>query len=283
MAFNAINVLPTAALKMNYAELPPSKPLAGLIKRFWSLEYDSAFVAQPETVLPDGCPEIVFNLSDRFLHVTGDGDELQPSTVFSGQLSRNITIRPTGRVRLFGVRFQPAGAGPFGIAMSELTDQVVELQLVLGNDAGALEERINLAFDFDDRVRIFESWIRSRLANEIRDDIAIVAAEMILRSGGTMSLRALRNSLGISERRLERRFMKDVGCSPKMLARISRFQNVVRNIQSADKPDFADIALSSGYYDQSHMIREFSEFSGETPLGYLKRTHDISDAFTAVA
>ncbi|NOT48581.1 MAG: AraC family transcriptional regulator [Acidobacteria bacterium] len=269
---------------MEYIESPPSPVFSGFIKRFWSLEYDPAGKnAESETVLPDGCPEIVFNLSDRFLKLHRDGNEVQAATLFSGQLSRNITIQPTGRVQLFGVRFQPAGFVPFGVSMGDMTDQIVDLRLVLGQAGGELEEMVNSASGFTDRIRIFENHFRSRLADQGKEDpLTSAAAEMITQSGGAIPLSALRGRLGVSERRLERHFKGAVGISPKMLARISRFQAVVRTIQRSESVGLLDAALSFGYFDQSHMIREFREFSGETPRGYFDHTHKISDIFTSV-
>lgn len=36
-------------------------------------------------------------------------------------------------------------------------------------------------------------------------------------------------------------------------------------------PDWARIAVDCGYFDQSHLIRDFLEFSGLTPADYLRR------------
>jgi len=35
------------------------------------------------------------------------------------------------------------------------------------------------------------------------------------------------------------------------------------------EPDWADVALQHGYYDQSHLARDFRELAGETPHGYV--------------
>jgi AraC-like DNA-binding protein len=268
---------------MNYRETPPSQKLAGHIKRFWSLEYDSAGDAsEPETVLPDGCPEIVFNLSDRFKRIHPNSQELQPATLFCGQMMRSVMIRPTGRVRLFGVRFHPAGGFPLaGFSMHELTDQIVGIDVALGRDGADLEARISEADGFEDRVAAFEMYFLKRLAGQRREDrLSSYAAEVIVASWGLTSISRLSESLGVSERRLERRFRSRVGISPKMLARIVRFQSLLSLIQKAETPGILDASLELGFYDQSHAIRDFREFSGTTPLGYFQMTHGLSDMFT---
>lgn len=267
-----------------YREQQPSKRLARYIKCFWSLKYESlAVIPDVETVLPDGCPEIIFNLSDRFKRLHSDFEEIQAATLFSGQLIRNIAIRPTGRVCLFGVRFHPAGAFPIGrFSMHELTDEVIGIDNIFGSAGFELEDVVNEAGSFQERIAVFEAFFLKRLAAQRQEDnLAFYAANMIVGSGGTISVSKLGKTLGVAERRLERRFKSRIGVSPKMLARIVRFQNVVKSIQKSESATMLDAALDFGYFDQSHMIREFKEFSGETPLAYFERTHRISDIFTA--
>lgn len=268
---------------MQYRESPPSQAFAGRIKSFWSLEYEpEGHEAEAETVLPDGCPEIVFNLSDRFRYVGPAPEGLQPATLFAGQMSRSIAIKPTGKVRLFGVRFHPAGAFALGgFPMHELTDRIVSIDSALGRAGSELESRVLEADGFQGRIHAFESHFLNRLVTQKRQDpVAERAAAVIVGNGGSVSIAGLAETLGVSERRLERRFRSRVGLSPKMLARIVRFQGVVRKVQRPETPDMLDAVHDLGYFDQSHMIRDFREFSGETPLGYFERTHSISDMFT---
>ncbi|MCJ1888541.1 hypothetical protein LNN38_27120, partial [Pseudomonas sp. LA21] len=62
--------------------------------------------------------------------------------------------------------------------------------------------------------------------------------------------------------------------------RIQRFQSFVREIEAAELPNILDSALAAGYYDQPHLIREFRDFAGSSPLEYFKQTHRISELFT---
>lgn len=239
-------------------------------------------VSEPEPVLPDGCPEIVFNLSDHFLRIHDDHDETQPCSLIAGQITRSILIRPTGRVDLFGIRFTPSGASQiFGFAMSELTNQILDLDTLLGSVSFELEEKVNAARSFDARVAVFEEFALDRLATgSDLDPLAIAACEIISRTSGRSTVASLVGILNISERQFERRFKRSVGLSPKMFARIVRFQAAVRRFQTGSAPNFLDAALEFGYFDQSHLIRDFKEFSGVTPLVFFERNHTISDVFT---
>ena len=96
-----------------------------------------------------------------------------------------------------------------------------------------------------------------------------------------MSVKDLVVRSGIGERRIERMFDKYVGVSPKMFSRIVRFRGVVRSIETAESFGLLDTALSFGYFDQSHMIHEFNEFAGTSPIAYFEQTHRLSELFTS--
>lgn len=269
---------------MIYNEARPSFPFSDIVDRYWSIEYDGVSDAPAEPVLPDGCPEIVFNLADRFQRIPTYGEvETQASAIVSGQLRKRIMIRPTGRVSLFGVRFRPHAAfGFLGVAMTSLTDHVVPLSNVIGKWSDELESRIAEAASFEERVEMIESVLTARPGSwNGETTIAAGLVGMVSDSGGRMSVRELVNFSGVGERRLERIFAKYVGVSPKMFARIVRFGGVVRNIEAADSFGLLDTALSFGYYDQPHMIHEFNEFAGTSPLRYFDATHQLSELFTS--
>lgn len=267
---------------MIYRQKEPTRPFIPIVKCYWEICSDAASTPTAEPVLPDGCPEIVFNLADRFQRIDPSGAvETQAQAIVSGQLRKGILIKATGRVELFGVRFRPYGAGMFlGLPMAELTDQVISLDMVMRS--GRLEERIAKAQTFEKRIVAFESHLALILA-KAKDQTpdAIPIANAIIASGGRISVADLRIRFGFGERQTERLFARVVGLSPKMFSRVVRFQNVVRHLGAANDFDLVDSAVAFGYYDQSHMIREFREFAGKSPLAYFRETHRMSELFTA--
>jgi AraC-like DNA-binding protein len=75
--------------------------------------------------------------------------------------------------------------------------------------------------------------------------------------------------IGLSARRFADVFAKEVGLTPKLFCRVRRFQRVLRVIRVGQEIDWAEIALSCGYYDQAHFNHDFRAFSGINPSTYL--------------
>jgi transcriptional regulator GlxA family with amidase domain len=101
----------------------------------------------------------------------------------------------------------------------------------------------------------------------------------ILRSRGQLRVEQLAEKVGWSRRQIEREFRSGVGVSPKVLARIIRFQNLLRLVGESELREWADVALAVGYADQPHMVREFREFSGQSPTAATAEFGDLSRHF----
>jgi AraC-like DNA-binding protein len=269
---------------MLYEEITPVEPLTKYIKCFWVMQSPAAESTSQERILPDGCTEIVFNLADPFSQPDPDGKtQRQPLTLLVCQMRRLLLIAPTGRVQLVGVRFRPGGAYPFlRLPQDEIADRVIALDLVWGAMGRELESRIRESRTTAAIVRAIETLLLARLSKHTANDEAeLKAMDLILRSGGCLPIESLAEKMGISFRKLDRRFNTRVGLPPKTLCRIIRFQRSLRMIERQNvRPDWVGIALECGYYDQPHFIKEFKMFAGTEPTTYFHEPAVMSDHFT---
>jgi transcriptional regulator GlxA family with amidase domain len=83
------------------------------------------------------------------------------------------------------------------------------------------------------------------------------------------------DSAGLSLRQFERRFLQQVGMSPKLLARIARFEAALDCMARSQTQTWTEVAHRFGYYDQMHMVHEFAEFTGETPKDTLRNLGSV--------
>src|SRR5215217_5419008 len=112
---------------IHYREIRPAGALAPYVRCIWRLRGESDGTTEP--IIPDGCAEIVLNLADPFVRHTSPGaSHRQPRRLIAGQITRALSLEPSGRIDLWGIRFHPWCAASFlGVSASELRDQVVAL------------------------------------------------------------------------------------------------------------------------------------------------------------
>lgn len=271
---------------LTYAEVEPSGLVASYVTCVWTLEGRAAGLGPPERILPDGHPELVWNLADPFLrHAPGAPPRRQAAALVVGQILGPLVLQPTGRIDLLGVRFRPEALGAFlgGVPTHELTDRDVAVEEVLGRRLGTMAEEASEAPTAGARVAL----VLERLETELRRALPIDrrVADVVVLLGRTNGDRVDRvdrvaTMVGLGTRQLERLFLERVGIGPKRLARIARFQGLVSRLGSVGQEGWAALAIRCGYFDQAHLIRDFREFAGEPPAAFLRSRGDgLTGAF----
>lgn len=154
----------------------------------------------------------------------------------------------------------------FGVPMSELTGRIVPIRDILPTRHRNLGERLQDVTDWDERFRVLD-WTLADCLTEARDRTNVVswALRRIEQSGGALDMRALARQLGYSEKHVIALFRDQVGIPPKRLARIVRFDRLVKHLRKGGGGTWAELALKFGYYDQAHLVRDVRQFTGITP------------------
>lgn len=125
---------------------------------------------------------------------------------------------------------------------------------------------------YREMICLTENYLNKRMSsNKINSYYLNRAAEIIRKHGGNLSINELAGKVYISARQLEREFKQKLGISPKSYMRIARLNEVNRKIQNGERVDFTDLSHSAGYADQAHFIREFKQYTGESPRLFLDR------------
>ena len=266
---------------MFYSEIKPSEKLAKYIKCYWVLaQTDAAFPSESELILPDGCPEIIFNHADSFRRHYPNQTEIQPLSIFVGQMRQSVLIEPTAAVKLFGIRFYPEGAYPLlKESLVGLTDKIEELDTVLGALGKSLEDEILSATSIAKKIGVFEKAVSKMFDHEQEGALVKNASGLIRKGKGLVRVEELANQFEVSIKTLERHFNREIGVSPKFFSRIMRLQEVLKLLNDGEEPIWTDIAYSFGYVDQAHFIKDFKDFAGVTPKIYHQQHNTINDSF----
>jgi AraC-like DNA-binding protein len=186
---------------------------------------------------------------------------------------------------LLNVSFKPGGAYPFlRIPLSELNNQVVSLDAIWGPLAVEIRELLYAAQTVQARLALLEQLLLTHL-REVPHGLDAVqyAVGEIARNHGALPIRALSDRIGISQKHLDTQFKRLVGATPKELARIYRFTHLLFSIDTAQPVDWTHVAFRFGYYDQSHLNKDFEAFTGHNPTGYLRLLHELHVVNPAIA
>ncbi len=210
-------------------------------------------------ILPDGYFDLSFLLSESACKIFLAGPYTQKTYV------------PLGTYELFIVHFR-AGRMPRLIngRPRELVNTMIELPGLCGRDTDIIGEELmrNKAAGF--RQAFVENLLcHTHAAPLSNDKLYEEAAAAIESGGGQIHIGELAHLLNVNTRMLERRFKAILGFSPKMFARLVRFQKIVEKLRTvSDASRLTDIAHEFGYTDQSHFIRDFKAMSGVPPASF---------------
>jgi AraC-like DNA-binding protein len=267
---------------MLFRKYAPGPPLSDFIENFWLYDGYSRLHVR-ERIFPSGTFELVFNLRDDELRLYNEtnsgGCGRYSGSLVSGPYNGFFVTDRAEEFSVMGVHFRPGGAFPFlGLSAYELADTHLDLATIWGRRAVEIRERLAFAPSARERFRLLENALRSRLNGPLEHHPAVSLALDGFRSDHSRALvRKLAREAGLSDRRFIDVFRSEVGLNPKLFTRIERFQRVLEEVHHLPEHEWEQLALEHGYFDQSHLIRDFLEFSGFSPADYLRRLKDLRD------
>lgn len=193
-----------------------------------------------------------------FHHKEGKFIALPHSILVGPQVSRLALHFPAEHLMLCAA-FWPGGLHRLlGVPVAEMLDYSVESRALLGPAVGEVEARLAEAPDYATMLAVLEAYLL-RMLRRLRPH-----TERPLDRLGA-SLDQLAAEACLSPRQFERNFVERVGLSPKLFARIARFDQAFGLKERRPGLDWLAVAVQCGYYDYRHLVRDFRAFAGVTP------------------
>lgn len=253
---------------MIYLQQPPGPKLSSWVQSLWYCRAPRVS-GRRERVLPNGCMQIIVNLSRNFLTDCGeDGAETfrLPRAIVVGARARYGVVDTADMEELAGIVIQPGGfAGLFRERADLFFERSVGLEEVWA--CASLAERLCEIPTPVEKLRTLEVLLTGLLQQSTRRSELVEQAIHLFSKKG-LRVAECAKSVGVSERRLSQVFREYVGIAPKMWCRIRRFQAAVETLHQGVDVPWAELALACGYYDQSHFANDFRAFSGIDPTTY---------------
>ena len=247
---------------MSFAAFAPCDALKPYVERFVISEAAGESIYK---VLPGAGIVIGFQFSGKLYHVH-DGKEIVLSqSGVTGIIDEYRVFRNSNDIKTVLVYFKDGGASAF---FSNPVHELFKTSLSLDNfflrsELLLFQEQLCEATTHLNKIRIVERFLLARMKKVQPDPIVSRALELIYQSNGSIQIMDLCKQLNISQSPLEKRFRKVIGASPKKFATIVRFKSIIHG--ASHPPSLTALAYKSGFYDQSHFIKEFKKFTGDTP------------------
>lgn len=255
---------------MNFKIIDPPQHLADYVRFFWFLEYSAS---KEQSFIHDAfahhCPEVIFCYKGQFKYKSAFDTEKNLITGIYGQTESISRVTSNTDFGILGFYLYPhALTQLFQVPANELTNQSVDIKTLCGKEGEILEEKIKLAVDNYQRIKMVFDFLETRLKN-VRTEFSVLCSSInsISNSYQAVSVKKLASNNFLSVRQFERRFKEFSGFSPKQFLRIARFNSLLN--KPFQNRHLAEIALDFGYYDESHFSHDFKRFSGFNPKEYF--------------
>ena len=246
---------------MNLVTYRPPPPLADFVDMFWLMD-GPAPPHLHERLMPMSTVELVIDLratSGSFV------------PLLCGPQSESFVIDTPSPPAIMGVHFKPGGAFPFfKVPSGELHNARLSLDALWAGRAAELRERLLEASTAAARFQTLEKFLLAETVRPLAQHPAVAFALRAFQDVSPLSVSAVVERTGWSQRRFIEVFRDEVGLTPKLFSRVVRFQQVVRKVHRQRQVDWAVVAVDCGYYDQAHFINDFQIFSGFSPTTYLR-------------
>lgn len=252
---------------MTIEKFIPSIALLPFIREFMIIESE---LETGNTLIPDTSMVMAFRYKGTVLQKEGDTKDIFPSSVVSGlRRSARHLYYSKGTANLLVV-FNEGGITAFSrIPAHEFFDRTLSSENLFGSgELSEMAERLAEAGSNQERIHLIGAFLRRKLIDRKADLLIANAIQSIKQQSGVIRIKDLATSLHISQDPFEKRFRTLVGSTPKQYASIIRLRNLIRKY-----PSYSSLTAASyeaGYFDQSHFIKDFRLFTGQTPKDFFK-------------
>jgi AraC-like DNA-binding protein len=256
-----------------YVEFAPSPALAGIVECSWVHVVASGATSGARgwhRVLPDDALSLAFSCTRG-----GDGLTIEPHLGILGPVTkpRLYPILPGREMVAIKVRpeWAPAILGAFASDHADTFEDATPILTTGGRDVGGRDVlgRLASSRDWREALRVLWRVVAGQLAREparlTNGGVAHRVLHVLRSAPPSAPVRWAAGELRMSPRHLRRVVVDAVGRTPLDLYRNWRFLRALALADAVARPSWAQLAARCGYADQSHLVRDFHELTGETP------------------
>lgn len=259
-------------------EYSPGPYLSQFVQSYWQGNFNISGVSKiSHSVLPSGCIELIIHVTVDHCLLSSNSENWESSPKFTllGLYEKPYVVQFEKPVRVFGIRFFPDGfRHVFGVPPREFLASYEDCIAVLGQKLSNFCSDIQSAKVTEQRIAIANAFLLKTLsASRIKYDYTHQAMMLVRRTTGIADYKELVSQIPISTRQLQREFRKIYGLSIRDYIRLTRMNAIYKYMLSGTS-DLGQLTFEMEFFDQSHFIREFRNYTGVPPRRFLAFSED---------
>ena len=258
----------------------PSTALSNLVRHYLYVE-SNTIATKTFRLFPDGNTGIVFSFKNRLISRVSSchqGNQLPASFIY-GPINNFKNIGCVDETSLLIVVFHPYGLHQLlGIPAHELIDEIINIEDHFGMAGAEVTERLVEQTSLAHRIKIIESFLIKVLLVGVHPvhPLVLASIELIIKNRGFTNVKQLVHHTGYTDKSIQRRFMEFVGIFPKQFTKIIKLNQYLKGLRDNKGKTLFNLAYENGYYDHSHVTKDFKQITGVTPKQYVREFNALA-------
>lgn len=263
---------------MDYKEYRPPKEIAHLVECFWTNTlHPEDFQQDYDYIIPDGSADAIFMLNGNYLR----DDEITQSKnlidrcSFVTPFQHAVKVYQKPYTTCLVIRFKPEAIQLLtGTSLGELDQPVYPLEEIMPDLADLAMNQINKKYQPSEVIDSLIHWLAMKRIEPVSNELVSFFIKKTIQKKGMIGIKGFCDGFQIHKSTLEKNFKQSTGYTPKEYARIIRF-NFLLNRVLFSSMNLTESSYEMGYFDQSHMIRDFKKIAGTTPTDFIGKKFTV--------
>ena len=263
---------------MDYKEYSAPKEIGHLVESYWtSILHPDDFSQDYDYIIPDGSTDAIFMLNGNY---TRDDEKKNAKHLVEycslvPAFNKAVKVYQKPYTNCLGIRFKPGAIQQLtGISLKELEEPAYPLDQVMPELADLAMNEVLKKTPAPLIIQKINSWLFSQVKESSQNYIISAFISEAIKKKGSITIKEFCNSFGMHKSTLEKNFKHATGLTPKQYVNLIRFNYLLNKLMFSGS-SLTETGYDLGYFDQSHMIKDFKKIMGITPLDFLEKKFTV--------
>lgn len=254
--------------------ISPPESLSNFVEGFYLFKTQD--LCGRQLFFNDGYPVITLmrdSASKMLINVNGNIITIGNAWVCGGLMKNIYCESSISGEEFFVIRFNPITFFKLFNIRENIFEHnpIFNLVEIISKDFDGFNNDFYNNASIEQKIEVVTNFLSGRICTTAFPDLLRELISLIEQREG-LTVRDLEKACGVrlNYKWLERNFKKYIGVSPKDYLLLRRFLNAYRSLGSLSSKTLLQTALEHGYYDDNHLIKDFRNFSGQSPKAFFQ-------------